>query len=229
MWTLSTWKTNKSQFQDKRALFYKTFGACSYWFMLTNKEQRTKWWKIFHATYLSLYQDDMGMYSQQEVISFWMFQNIQGTSREWNKVTNQVPKIQQWWRNHFMWIQQYCEEHEIKGQFLVDRTPQQNGVAKRKNRSVMEMARTMLNESKLNDNFLGQAVHTTVRIFKKGLLRIKNNKTPYELWTWREERSQHGKQTRVHFKKKEHSSTKPLELIHTDLCGPCNFPFFELY
>ena len=29
-----------------------------------------------------------------------------------------------------------------------------------------------------------------------------------------------GKQTRVRFKTKEHSTTEPLELIHTDLCGP---------
>jgi hypothetical protein len=28
------------------------------------------------------------------------------------------------------------------------------------------------------------------------------------------------KQTRVSFKTKEHYTTKPLELIHTDLCGP---------
>ena len=34
------------------------------------------------------------------------------------------------------------------------------------------------------------------------------------------EQFQHGKQTRVHFKTKDHSSTKPLELIHTDLCVP---------
>ena len=31
---------------------------------------------------------------------------------------------------------------------------------------------------------------------------------------------QHGKQIRVHFKKKDHSSTNSLELFHTDLCGP---------
>ena len=31
---------------------------------------------------------------------------------------------------------------------------------------------------------------------------------------------QHGKQTRVEFKTKEHSTTRPLELVHTDLCGP---------
>ena len=72
----------------------------------------------------------------------------------------------------------YCEEHEIKRHFLVARTPQQNGVAERKNRSVMEMARTMLNESKLNDKFWGHAVHTSVHILNRGLLKNKNDKIP---------------------------------------------------
>ena len=34
------------------------------------------------------------------------------------------------------------------------------------------------------------------------------------------EQCQHGKKTRVHLKTKENSSTKPLELVHIDLCGP---------
>ena len=34
------------------------------------------------------------------------------------------------------------------------------------------------------------------------------------------EHCQHGKQIRVHFNTKEHSSRKPLELVLTDLCGP---------
>ena len=34
------------------------------------------------------------------------------------------------------------------------------------------------------------------------------------------ESCQHGTQTRVEFKTKEHSTTMPLELVHTDLCGP---------
>ena len=29
-----------------------------------------------------------------------------------------------------------------------------------------------------------------------------------------------GKQTRIRFKTKEYSTSKPLELVHTDLCGP---------
>jgi hypothetical protein len=30
----------------------------------------------------------------------------------------------------------------------------------------------------------------------------------------------HGKQTRTEFRLKEYSTTKPLEIVHTDLCGP---------
>ena len=71
---------------------------------------------------------------------------------------NQLPKIRKWRVFTLDEFNKYCEEHEIKRQFSVARTPQQNGVAKRKNRSVMEMARTMLNESKLNDKFWEQAV-----------------------------------------------------------------------
>jgi transposase InsO family protein len=79
----------------------------------------------------------------------------------------------------------YCEEHGIKRPFSSARTPQQNGVAERKNRTVIEMARTMLNDSQLSDKFWGQAVHTSVHILNRGLLRNDTDKTPYELWTGR--------------------------------------------
>ena len=39
----------------------------------------------------------------------------------------------------------YCDDNGIKRHFSVTKTPQQNGVVERKNRTVMEMARTMLN------------------------------------------------------------------------------------
>ena len=76
----------------------------------------------------------------------------------------------------------YCEEHGIKRQFSTARTPQQNGVAERKNRIVMEMARTMLNDSQLSGKFWGQAIHTSVHILNRGLLRNDTDETPYEMW-----------------------------------------------
>jgi transposase InsO family protein len=47
----------------------------------------------------------------------------------------------------------YCNNHGIKRQFSIARTPQQNGVVERKNTTVREMARTMLMDSKLTDFF----------------------------------------------------------------------------
>lgn len=85
----------------------------------------------------------------------------------------------------------YCEEHGIKRQFSTARTPQQNGVAERKNRVVMEMARTILNDSQMSDKFWGQAVHTSVHILNRGLLRNDTDKTPYELWTSRPSNVKH--------------------------------------
>ena len=40
----------------------------------------------------------------------------------------------------------FCEENGITHNFSTPRTPQQNGVVERKNRSLQEMARTMLND-----------------------------------------------------------------------------------
>ena len=41
---------------------------------------------------------------------------------------------------------EYCEKHGIKRQYSTARTPHQNGVVERKNRTIKEMARTMLND-----------------------------------------------------------------------------------
>jgi transposase InsO family protein len=76
----------------------------------------------------------------------------------------------------------YYNNHGIKKQFSVARTPQQNGVVERKNRTVQEMARTMLMDSKLTDIFWTQAMHTIVHIQNRVMLRNNTDKTPYELW-----------------------------------------------
>jgi hypothetical protein len=79
----------------------------------------------------------------------------------------------------------YCSRHGIKRQFFVARIPQQNGVVERKNMIVEEMALTMLMDSKLTNIFWTHAVHTTVHIQNKVMLKNNNDKTPYELWKGR--------------------------------------------
>ena len=77
---------------------------------------------------------------------------------------------------------EFCEKHGIKRKFSTTKTPQQNGVVERKNRTVQEAARTILNEAKLNDGYWREAVYTTVYVQNKGQLRVNSEKTPYELW-----------------------------------------------
>ncbi|GKB42833.1 putative ribonuclease H-like domain-containing protein [Tanacetum coccineum] len=57
-------------------------------------------------------------------------------------------------------MNQFCEMKGIKREFSVARTPQQNGVAERKNRTLIEVARTMLADSKLPTTFWAKAVNT---------------------------------------------------------------------
>ncbi|KAL0295953.1 UNVERIFIED_CONTAM: Retrovirus-related Pol polyprotein from transposon RE1 [Sesamum radiatum] len=56
----------------------------------------------------------------------------------------------------------FCEEEGIEHQTTVSYNPQQNGVSERKNRTVMEMARSMLQEKHLPKAFWAEAVYTAV-------------------------------------------------------------------
>jgi hypothetical protein len=79
----------------------------------------------------------------------------------------------------------YCSSHAIKRQFSIARTSQQNGVVERNIRTVQEMARTMLMDSKLTDIFWTHAMHITVHIQNRLMLRNNTDKTPYDLWKGR--------------------------------------------
>jgi len=50
-------------------------------------------------------------------------------------------------------LDRFCNKLGIKHNFSAPRTPQQNGVVERKNWSLEELARTMLNETKLPKYF----------------------------------------------------------------------------
>ncbi|KAK2401718.1 putative mitochondrial protein [Trifolium repens] len=79
----------------------------------------------------------------------------------------------------------YCEDHGIIHEFSAPRTPQQNGVVERKNRSLQEMARTMMHETKLAKYFWAEAVNTACYIQNRIYIRPILNKTTYELFKGR--------------------------------------------
>jgi transposase InsO family protein len=50
-------------------------------------------------------------------------------------------------------VEYFLDEEDIKHEFLALYTPQQNGMTERKSRTLIEMARTMLDEYKTSDQF----------------------------------------------------------------------------
>ncbi|GJR76437.1 putative ribonuclease H-like domain-containing protein [Tanacetum coccineum] len=80
-------------------------------------------------------------------------------------------------------IIEFCGSKGIKREYSNARTPQQNGVAERKNMTLIEAARTMLADSFLPNTFWAEAVSTACYVLNRVLVTKPQNKTPYELIT----------------------------------------------
>jgi len=84
----------------------------------------------------------------------------------------------------------FLEEHGICAQYTMPGTPQQNGVAERRNRTLMDMVRSMMSNSSLPKSLWMYALKTVVYL----LNRIPSKavpKTPFELWTGRKPSLRH--------------------------------------
>jgi transposase InsO family protein len=74
---------------------------------------------------------------------------------------------------------QFLEEEGIVAQYTMSDTPQQNGVVERRNRTLMDMVRSILNSSELPLFLLSEALKTVVYV----LNRVPSKavpKTPFE-------------------------------------------------
>lgn len=76
----------------------------------------------------------------------------------------------------------YLKQHGIKRQVTIPHTPQQNGVAERRNRTLCEMSRCLLNESGLPLNFWKEAVACSTYLRNRVTQKMSEGITPYERW-----------------------------------------------
>ncbi|GJU66356.1 retrovirus-related pol polyprotein from transposon TNT 1-94 [Tanacetum coccineum] len=78
-------------------------------------------------------------------------------------------------------LREWYENVGITHQTSVARTPQQNGVVERRNQTLVEAARTMLIFSKALLFLWAEAINTACYTQNRSLIRLRYNKTPYEL------------------------------------------------
>lgn len=79
-------------------------------------------------------------------------------------------------------MKDFCREHGIRQEFANTNTPSENGVVERKNRTVVEMARTMLTHMQVPQKLWAEAVSTAVHIINRSPTSSLTGKTPYEAY-----------------------------------------------
>jgi len=75
----------------------------------------------------------------------------------------------------------FCEKNGIIHEISAPRTPQQNGIAERKNGTLKEMMNAIVLSSGLPDNMWGEVVLSACYILNR-VPHKKLDQTPYELW-----------------------------------------------
>ena len=79
-------------------------------------------------------------------------------------------------------FEQFCKQRGITHELTVPRTPQQNGIAERMNRTLFETARSMLCHAKMPLRFWADAVNTAAYLRNRSPTTALNGHTPYEIW-----------------------------------------------
>ena len=80
-------------------------------------------------------------------------------------------------------LNDFCKQSGIKRQLTTAYTPQQNGVAERKNRTMMNMVRSMLSDKNIPKTFWPEAVNWTIYVLNRCPTLAVKNVTPEKAWS----------------------------------------------
>jgi transposase InsO family protein len=78
-------------------------------------------------------------------------------------------------------IDELCDDFGIRRQFSAKYTPQSNDLVERKNRTLIDMARSMLSEYNVSQFFWAEAINTACYCSNHLYCHPLKEKTPYEL------------------------------------------------
>ena len=80
-------------------------------------------------------------------------------------------------------FQEYLKTEGVRHELTVPKNPEQNGVAERINRTLIETARSMLIDSHLPHSFWAEAISTAAYLRNRSPTKAVAEMTPYEAWT----------------------------------------------
>ena len=77
----------------------------------------------------------------------------------------------------------FCKSHGIVYEITAPYTPQHNGIAERRNRTLLNMIRSMIRSKKLPHGFWGEAALTAAYVLNRCPTQRLQNQVPEEVWT----------------------------------------------
>lgn len=105
------------------------------------------------------------------------------------------------------------EKCGIRHELTVPYSPQQNGVAERLNRTIIEKARSLLFDANSPKRYWAEAVSTAIYLCNRSPTKAVKGKTPYEAWNGRKPNLQHlrifGTKAMVHVPKEQRKKWDP--------------------
>jgi transposase InsO family protein len=80
-------------------------------------------------------------------------------------------------------FKEYCKEVGIKRELSIPYNPQQNGIAERKNQTIMEAVKAMIHDRDLPMHMWAEAAKMQVYVHNKSPHKVLENKTPEEMFS----------------------------------------------
>lgn len=127
-------------------------------------------------------------------------------------------------------FQAYLKRQGIKHETTIPKTPEQNGVAERMNRTLVESTRTMIFDANLPKRFWAETLSTVVYLRNCSPTKAVENITPFEAWHgYKPEVSHLRVFAYVHIEKDERSKLDPKSQKCVFLGYGTNFKGYRLY
>lgn len=115
--------------------------------------------------------------------TFYHFKNFKILVEKESKMSIKCLRTDRGGEFNSMEFNGFCKENGVKRQLTTAYTPQQNGVAERKNRTVMNLVRAILSEKKVPKSFWPEAVNWTNHVLNRSPTLAVKDMTPEEAWS----------------------------------------------
>lgn len=140
--------------------------------------------KFYFLTFIDDYSRHTWVYFlKQKSEAFSCFNNFKALAEKQSEYPIKILKTDRRGKFTSNEFSDFCAKNGIQRQLISAYTPQQNGIAKRKNRTIMEMTRSMLQTKNIPNSFWGEEVATTIYILNRSPMKAVQNMTPKEAWS----------------------------------------------